>query len=82
MNMATTPKKTTKAKAPKKAAAKPAAKPKNAIPAKKTASRLGAKYACQECGLLVVVDQDCGCGTIDLVCCGEPMKKKRAACAR
>jgi hypothetical protein len=73
--MATTPKKTTKTKAPAKTAEKPK---KNA----KTISRLGAKYACQECGLLVVVDQDCHCGTIDLVCCGGPMKKKRAACAK
>jgi hypothetical protein len=78
--MATTPKKTTKAKAPaKKAAKSPAKLNKTAKPAKKTASRLGAKYGCQECGLLIVVDQDCGCGTIDLVCCGEPMKKKRPA---
>jgi hypothetical protein len=73
--MATTPKKPAIAKAPvkPKAAAKPA---------KKAASRVGARYACPDCGLLVVVDQDCGCGTIDLMCCGVPMKKKRAACAR
>jgi hypothetical protein len=73
--MATTPKKTVKTKTP----AKPKAADK---PAKKAASRVGAKYACPDCGLLVVVDQDCDCGTIDLMCCGVPMKKKRAACAR
>jgi len=49
---------------------------------KKTASRVGAKYACSDCGLMVTVDQDCGCGTVDLVCCGVPMKKKKAACKK
>lgn len=67
--------KTALTKAPAKAKA-------TAKPAQRTASRVGAQYACQTCGLLVVIDQDCGCGTIDLVCCGGPMKKKRAACAK
>ncbi len=53
-----------------------------AKPAKKSSSRVGAKYACSDCGLLVTVDQDCDCGTIDLVCCGVPMKKKRAVCKK
>jgi hypothetical protein len=51
-------------------------------PAKKSPSRVGAKYSCGDCGLLVTVDQDCDCGTIELVCCGSPMKKKRAACKK
>lgn len=55
---------------------KPVAKAKAAP--KKT-SRVGTKYACSDCGLLVTVDEDCGCATVDLVCCGTPMKKKRAA---
>jgi hypothetical protein len=53
---------------------KPAAKP-----AAKSASRVGAKFSCVDCGLIVTVDQDCGCAVVDLVCCGLPMKKKRAA---
>jgi membrane protease subunit (stomatin/prohibitin family) len=61
----------------KKQAAKPAAK---AI-AKKT-SRVGAKYVCTDCGLVVTIDQDCGCAVVDLLCCGLPMKKKRAACKK
>jgi hypothetical protein len=48
----------------------------------KSVSRVGAKYACGDCGLVVMVDQDCGCATVDLVCCGHPMKKKRAACKK
>jgi membrane protease subunit (stomatin/prohibitin family) len=58
-------------------AKKPAAKP-----AAKKASRVGAKYACTDCGLVVTVDQDCGCAVFDLICCGSPMKKKRAACKK
>ncbi|HMK65850.1 MAG TPA: hypothetical protein VK564_08640 [Thermodesulfobacteriota bacterium] len=87
--MATTLKKTNKTqktvKAPAKTASKAPAKAAAKAPAKvkaapKTASRVGSRYGCTDCGLLVTVDRDCNCGTIDLVCCGEPMKKKRAAC--
>jgi hypothetical protein len=47
----------------------------------------GAKYKCEECGVVVVVDEPCGCEPCDLVCCGVPMvevttkaktKKKKA----
>lgn len=48
----------------------------------KSASRVGVKYGCTDCGLVVTVDQDCGCASVDLVCCGLPMKKKRAACKK
>jgi hypothetical protein len=50
--------------------------------APKSASRVGTRYACSDCGLVVTVDQDCGCAMVDLVCCGLPMKKKRAACKK
>jgi len=33
----------------------------------------GAKYKCEECGVVVVVDEPCGCEQCDLVCCGVPM---------
>ncbi len=69
-------------KAPaKKAAPAKAAKPVKTVkvvkPAKKAATRKGAKYGCQACGLVVSVVDDCGCATMDLVCCNTPMKKKR-----
>ena len=40
----------------------------------------GEKYKYEECGLVVVVDDACGCSACDLMCCGEPMKpvKKEA----
>jgi hypothetical protein len=33
----------------------------------------GSKYKCKECGVVVVVDEPCGCEPCDLVCCGVPM---------
>lgn len=33
----------------------------------------GVKYKCEECGVVVVVDEPCGCEPCDLVCCGVPM---------
>jgi hypothetical protein len=35
----------------------------------------GNKYKCEECGVVVVVDEPCGCEPCDLVCCGVPMVK-------
>ncbi|MBM2831175.1 MAG: hypothetical protein HW414_227 [Dehalococcoidia bacterium] len=75
-------KKTTPAK---KAPAAAAAKKKAAAPAKAGASK-GAKYSCEVCGLVVTVDEVCGCVDVcDIVCCGETMApakkpaKKKAA---
>ncbi len=44
------------------------------------AKKKGEKYKCEECGLVVIVDDACGCSACDLMCCGEPMKpvKKEA----
>jgi hypothetical protein len=44
------------------------------------AKKKGEKYKCEECGLVVVVDDACGCSACDIMCCGEPMKpvKKEA----
>lgn len=33
----------------------------------------GAKYKCEECGIVVVVDEPCGCEPCDSLCCGVPM---------
>lgn len=34
----------------------------------------GEKYECEDCGLVVMVSDPCGCESCELVCCGEPMK--------
>jgi len=39
------------------------------------AKKRGAKYACGECGLVVVVDDPCGCAACELICCSVPMKE-------
>ncbi len=42
------------------------------------AKRKGSRYECEECGLVVVVDEPCGCEpTCELVCRGAPMKEVR-----
>jgi len=39
----------------------------------------GDAFKCSVCGLVVSVDETCGCiDTCDLVCCETPMKSKRA----
>ena len=45
----------------------------------KTAKKVkkGAQYACRACGLVVTVDEACGCGEVhELICCGKVMKGK------
>lgn len=44
--------------------------------AKKAASK-GAKkkLVCDDCGMIVVVEDQCGCGCVPS-CCGTPMKEK------
>ena len=38
----------------------------------------GDKYRCHTCGLVVSINEVCGCVDVcDIVCCGKPMKKKR-----
>jgi len=72
------PKKAAKPAAPKaaKAAAKPAAA-KATKPAKtgKKKVRPRDQYSCEVCGLVVSVDEACGCiDACDIVCCGQQMK--------
>ena len=58
--------------------------PAKAAPAKK-AQKKGDTYTCVSCGLVVTVDEACGCVDVcDIMCCGKPMKPKRARarCAR
>jgi hypothetical protein len=32
-----------------------------------------AKYKCEKCGVVIAVDEPCGCEPCDLVCYGVPM---------
>ena len=41
--------------------------------------RKGEKFKCDECGLVVVVEDPCGCETVELMCCAVPMKPAKAA---
>lgn len=44
---------------------------------KKTVKAKKAGYACGVCGLVVTVDETCGCvDACDIICCGEQMKGK------
>jgi hypothetical protein len=65
--------------APKKAPAKAPAKAAAAKPAKKKGSvAKGDKLYCDACGIVVTVDEPCGCAVMDIVCCGKAMKPKKA----
>lgn len=45
-------------------------------PTKRTGTRKGDQYACGVCGLVVTVDNKCGCtGTCEIMCCDKPMVK-------
>ncbi|MBP9021425.1 MAG: hypothetical protein KBG01_07865 [Syntrophobacterales bacterium] len=46
-------------------------------------AKAGDKLSCGVCGLVVTVDEACGCASIEeLVCCGEVMKKGELAARR
>ena len=49
---------------------------KNAPAGKKKVSK-GESYACEVCGLAVIVDEECGCEDVAFMCCGEPMKERK-----
>ncbi len=38
------------------------------------AKKKGEKYKCEECGLVVIVEDPCACEPCDIVCCSAPMK--------
>ena len=38
------------------------------------AKKKGEKYKCEDCGLVVIVEDPCGCEPCDIVCCSVPMK--------
>jgi len=56
---------------------------KKGAPAQKVSARKkiakGETYVCETCGLVVSVDEACGCVDVcDIICCGKPMKEKSA----
>jgi len=45
---------------------------------KTTEAKKGSRYVCSACGLVVTVDNVCGCvEACDIICCGEEMKPKK-----
>ena len=38
-------------------------------------AKKGDKYQCDECGVVMVVEDPCGCSPCDVVCCSVPMKQ-------
>jgi hypothetical protein len=59
-------------------AKKKVTKPKKTVKRKAPAKKKPA-FECGVCGYRVVVDQECGCVEEHaLICCGQPMTKKRA----
>ena len=51
---------------------------KKSTPTKKKVVKKGSKFACRTCGLVVSVDEVCGCvEACDIICCGEQMKQKK-----
>jgi hypothetical protein len=59
-------------------AKKKAAKPKKTVKPKASAKKKPA-LECAVCGYRVVVDEVCGCAEEHaLVCCGQPMNKRKA----
>jgi hypothetical protein len=41
-------------------------------------SKKGSRYSCVSCGLMITVDNICGCvDACDIVCCGTEMKPRK-----
>ena len=36
-------------------------------------AKAGDVLSCEVCGLTVIIDEECGCATVDIICCEEPM---------
>ena len=41
-------------------------------------AKKGEKYKCKECGLVIVIEDPCGCEEGELICCEAPMKPAKA----
>jgi hypothetical protein len=42
-------------------------------------AKTGDRYVCDECGMIISVDEPCGCDTCEIVCCDVPMAKAAGA---
>jgi hypothetical protein len=42
-------------------------------------AKTGDRYVCDECGMVVSVDDPCGCEACEIVCCDVPMVKTAGA---
>jgi hypothetical protein len=42
-------------------------------------AKTGDRYVCDECGMIISVDEACGCETCEIVCCDAPMAKAAPA---
>jgi len=42
-------------------------------------TKKGDRYECGTCGVVMVVEDACGCSECDVVCCGAPMKPVKIA---
>ncbi len=38
-------------------------------------AKKGTRYKCDDCGMVVMVEDPCGCTPCDLICCEAPMKE-------
>ena len=45
-------------------------------------AKKGDLLSCNECGLVVVVDEACGCAAAEVICCDTPMAPGKAAANR
>lgn len=68
----------------KTSAATKAATTRKAVPAKKTAATRklakGDSLECNMCGLVITIDEDCGCAEEHMIlCCDEPMAARKKA---
>jgi len=45
-------------------------------------AKKGAKYKCPECGVVVMIDEPCGCAPCDLMCCGVAMEEVKPKAAK
>lgn len=45
-------------------------------------AKQGDQFSCTECGLVVVVDEACGCAAAEIVCCEMPMAKGKLAAGK
>jgi hypothetical protein len=62
-----------------KKAAAPVKKMTAEKPAAKKSPQKGDAYKCEVCGLVVSIDETCGCmETCDIICCGKTMQPKKA----